>query len=385
METRLSAFADLVDRYGSSPSFPITAAVLNRNPHVARHLLDRGVELCVHGLVHNDLSKLPGDVQRTQIVEAVKIFRHHGIGFTGFRSPYLRYNTDTLAAVEASGFLYDSNLAFYWHPEASLDDLSRLEAEGLQRGLRFYTPATYPAERSLPRWLGRLVEIPVSLPDDEIMLDRMGWPPLKIEQAWMEMARTALDRGELLTLQLHPERALLLGDCLKSVLEFADSSGAFWIATMGRIAEWWRLRTDFKVEISTLRSGEYKVLPAPQTKADLHLVTPRSGSRRALEPGDVVSAPKKPIIGAGPGTPQNLMQKARDMGYFIEIATDSDAYPLYVDSESSVPDLERSLAELGHPLIADRLWPAPHKAALAITGDIDCLTLGDFLRRFREG
>jgi peptidoglycan/xylan/chitin deacetylase (PgdA/CDA1 family) len=278
MQERLRAFSGIVAEYGVRPSFPITAAVLDRNPQVAHMLSGLGVELCVHGLVHNDLSELDPAEQVRQIDQAAGIFRKHGIGFAGFRSPYLKYNGATLKAVENAGFEYDSNLPFYWGPAEGLEHLSPRQAEGLDRGLRFYNPVSRPEERSLPRHVGGLVEIPVSLPDDEILLDRMGLPAEAIAGVWRRMAAMALERGELLTLQLHPERVFLLEPCLRAVLDFAVSTRAFWMTTLAEIARWWRQRE-------------------------------------------------------GGGS----------------------------------------------------TWPEPYRAALAVTGDIDCLTLGDFVRRFREG
>jgi peptidoglycan/xylan/chitin deacetylase (PgdA/CDA1 family) len=240
-------------------------------------LADHGVELCVHGLFHNDLSRLSAEEQARQIEQAVEIFKKHRIAFRGFRSPYLKYNEATLQSVQEMGFEYDSNMPFYWAPPDLEGRLGRLQADGLRRGLRFYNPARYPEQRSLPRFVGDIVEIPVSLPDDEILLDRMGMPLEAIGTVWQHMASMALERGDLLTLQLHPERVFLLEGSLRSVLTFAHSTGAFWIATLAEIARWWK---------------EHR----------------QSG-----------------------GT-----------------------------------------------------WPEPYKAALAVTGDIDCLTLGDFIRRFRE-
>jgi peptidoglycan/xylan/chitin deacetylase (PgdA/CDA1 family) len=385
MEARLAAYVDTVAGYGSSPSLPITAAVLDRNPQVARQLVDKGVELCVHGFVHNDLSKLPAAVQRVQIERAIEIFRRHRIGFTGFRSPYLRYNEATLAAVEDAGFEYDSNLAFYWQPRDSFADLHRSEADGLRRGLRFYSPASYPADRSLPRFSGRLVEIPVSLPDDEILLDRMGWDASRIGRTWIEMARMALVRGELLTIQLHPERILLLRESLTSVLEFARSSGAFWMANMGEIARWWKHRTGLEAAVRSVGSGRFAVSAPLKAKTNLCLATPRQGTSHPLEPDSEIAASRKPLIGIHPAAAPDLIHRIRDMGYLIEKTEDADAYPLYFDGRSTEDHIERAIADVDHPLITDGLWPSPFKAALVVTGDIDCLTLGDFIRRFREG
>jgi peptidoglycan/xylan/chitin deacetylase (PgdA/CDA1 family) len=385
MEKQLGAYADVVAGYDAAPSLPITAAVLDRNPQVAHGLAGRGVELCVHGLVHNDLSELSPETQREQIEQAVAVFTKHGVSFEGFRSPYLRYNEGTLSAVRALDFEYDSNLPFYWEPERLVRDLDASQADGLRRGLRFYNPVRFPHERSLPRFAEGLVEIPVSLPDDEILLDRMGLSPQRIGETWQQMAGLALERGELLTIQLHPERIALLRESLRRVLDFASASGGFWITTMAEIAAWWKERTPLAIDVTDAGRGKYEVKQPVGTRSQLELVVPATGTRQTIETRTVVASEKKPVIGVHPASALHLRHRIRDLGYCIDESEDSKMYPYYVGGDDPAAEVERRIIDLDHPLVADTFWPAPHKAALAVTGDIDCLTLGDFIRRFREG
>jgi peptidoglycan/xylan/chitin deacetylase (PgdA/CDA1 family) len=389
MDRRLQAFADVVEQYGASPSLPITAAVLNRNPQVAKRLQDRGVELCVHSFVHNDLSQLSAAEQARQIGLAIDLFDKHGIRFRGFRSPYLKYNQATLEAVEQAGFEYDSNLPFYWAPPGFASRLTLGEHDGLRRGLDFYKPVEFPAERSLPRMIGGLVEIPVSLPDDEILLDRVGMDPGRIGDIWLEMARMALERGELFTVQLHPERLTILRDALCRTLDFAHTSGDFWIATLSEISAWWKSRAAAGFEVRPAGQDLYGVELAGKESGDLVLKVIRpGGEQRTLEPGQTVASAARPVLGLGPQTSVNFRNHIRSEGYLFEIAEHSRDYSAFIerDIEHSVlvKSLEGVLAQAAGPLIRIERWPRPFWAAMAITGDIDCLTLGDFLRRFRE-
>jgi peptidoglycan/xylan/chitin deacetylase (PgdA/CDA1 family) len=385
MEKRLVAYADLVAGYGSRPSLPMTARVLARNPRVARRLADRGVEMCVHGLVHTDLSRLPADVQAEQIRLACEIFQRHGIAYTGFRSPYLKYNDATLAAVAAAGFQYDSNLPFYWGPLDSLGELAADRKDGLERGLQFYRPSTYPEERSLPRFIGGVVEIPVSLPDDEILLDRMGAPLESLGKVWQEMAASALARGELLTLQLHPERFEILRSVLGRLLEDAVSGGRFWIATLGEIAAWWKERVELDVVVEGTGGGAYAVSLPRDGRAQVCVLRPRAAETSVLHLPCELKAPAIPLIGVHPDTPGDLRLKLREMGYYIAMAEDSTRFAAYLGPRESLAELERRVRDRDGQLLVSRAWPKPYDAAMAVTGDIDCLTLGDFLRRFREG
>jgi len=383
MKRRLLDYAGLAAEFGSRPSLPITARVLARNPAVAHALVSCGVEICVHGLVHNDLSKLSDEAQYQQISQACGIFRDHGVPYSGFRSPYLRYNRATLAAVDRAGFTYDSNLAFYWEPSVSLGRLEPRRADGLERGLRFYNPATRATDRSLPRMDGRLVEIPVSLPDDEMLLDRMGLEPARVGDVWMEMLRASQEQGELLTLQLHPERLSILREPLRRVLAEAASSGTM-LATLGEVAAWWLKRAACRLAVDPAGPGVFRVSAPADPEAEVSLVD--GGTRAAvLALPATVNCPRKPVVGLAPDVPDHLAAWIKQEGYCIEVSADRGAYGVYVDSAVDTSRLGQVLARCEHPLLRLGFWPRPYRAALVVSGDIDCLTLGDFLRRFTEG
>jgi peptidoglycan/xylan/chitin deacetylase (PgdA/CDA1 family) len=384
MERRLLELADTVTEYGAAPTLPITASVLNRNPEVARRLVEKGVELPIHGLVHTDMSLLTPRAQRSHLERAAAVFEKHGIEVTGFRAPYLRYNEATLEAVEGLGLTYDSNLAFYWEPGRALEDLGAEEADGLARGLRFYRPATRATDRSLPRFVGRLVEIPVSLPDDEILLDRMGMAPDMIGNVWNEMACMALEMGELLTVQLHPERAVILKRSLQKVLNLSRCENSFWVATLAEIDSWWRARTGLRVDLVESPGGGFMLRTPAPPRVELRGRIPREAAEETITEGAVVDSDMRPLIGVDPSAPESLKLFIRDQGYFFEISEDRGLYPVYLDALTHRATALDLVNNCGHPLICDSLWPSPYRAAMAITGDIDCLTLGDFLRRFLE-
>ena len=384
MESRLNALADTVTEYGAAPSLPITAAVLDRNPGVALRLKERGVELPIHGLVHTDMALLAPAAQRDHIERAAAIFARHGIEYRGFRSPYLRYNEATLEALDGMNFSYDSNLAFYWEPPRSLSGLSGEQADGLARGLKFYGPATRNSDRSLPRFIGKLVEIPVSLPDDEILLDRMGLRPDSIGDVWNEMGHMALEYGELLTIQLHPERAVILEKSLRKVLDLSRRENSFWVATLEEIDSWWRARTGLSVAVEEHAGGGFVIKNPAPSRLNLMARVPADRSEEALPDGAIVDCRRRPIIGVSRTAPDALKLAIRDLGYFFEITQDSTRYPVYIDALTHMATALDSIENCRHALVSDTLWPRPYRAAMTVTGDIDCLTLGDFLRRFLE-
>ncbi|MCH7548481.1 MAG: polysaccharide deacetylase family protein, partial [Candidatus Krumholzibacteriota bacterium] len=172
MRGRLERFMDVLEDYGVRPTFPVTALPMSRNPGFAHRLIERGAELAVHAWSHIDLTTLDYAGQSDHMGRAIRLFRAHAIPFTGFRAPYLRWNRETMRVVEDYKFRYSSNQTVWWDV-IDVASLTPEQRDGLERGMNFYRPAPASTMRVLPVRRRGFVEIPVSLPDDEIPLDRM--------------------------------------------------------------------------------------------------------------------------------------------------------------------------------------------------------------------
>ena len=84
----------------------------------------------------------------------------------------------------------------------------------------------------------KLVELPVALPDDEILIDRLGLVQTGlIREALTEMVSSAADSHGHLVLQLHPERYHIFGEALKGILAIARRKNA-WMAPLRDVAKW---------------------------------------------------------------------------------------------------------------------------------------------------
>src|SRR5437660_269746 len=60
-----------------------------------------------------------------------------------------------------------------------------------------------------PHFEGKLLRIPTSIPDDEMLFDRLRLTnPVEVGQVWSRVMRRVYDLGGLYTLNLHPERAV---------------------------------------------------------------------------------------------------------------------------------------------------------------------------------
>ena len=226
----LERMVALLKRHEVVGTFPITAKVLERH-HELVGILD-GMEVAVHGLRHRDLTGLKTNRQVAMMKEAVGIFRSAELRVNGFRAPYLRWSDSMMEAVARAEFLYDSSIPSGWSCGSEFDSLA-----GMTESLRSY--GTRGTANRLPTMRGRLVEMPVAIPDDEILIDRLGITnPERLFRALTAMTTAAMQSGGHLVLQLHPERFSFFDKALDGMLERALVEGA-WVAPLGEVAMWW--------------------------------------------------------------------------------------------------------------------------------------------------
>jgi len=387
MGGRFERFVDVLDEAGVRPTFPITALPMSRNPAFAHRLIDRGAELAVHAWSHIDLTTLDYEGQREHMGKAIELFREHAVPFTGFRAPYLHWNDDTMRVVEDYRYAYSSNLCIWWDV---IDEsaLTPAQLDGLRRGLAFYKPQLASETRALPFRKRGFVEIPVSLPDDEIPLDRMYIDDAEfLGRMWLAIFEKSHERGELFTLQLHPERIDFFAGALRALLQKArGSADGVWVATLDEISQWWLDKSSNRVDF--VREGA-------RYRADIKvcegtaIYIRSNGTDRLVSPGThVVEGDARPCVGVSPGSDRAAIQALADLGYVVEVgdsAADFAVHLGHVDSDNvlSVARYVQSIKSSDGPIVHFGIWPLGARSALAVTGDIDALTIWDFFHRFR--
>jgi len=108
-----------------------------------------------------------------------------------------------------------------------------------------------------------------------------------------------------------------------------------------------------------------------------------------VEPGELeISGSKRPCVGVSAGSDRIAIQTLRDKGYIVEVGEDPDEFALHVGmisgkNNEQVRKVLDDLEELHGPLLRFGTWPYGNQSALAVTGDIDALTLWDFIHRLR--
>jgi hypothetical protein len=391
MDRSLAQFAAVLRQFECSATLPITTVVLQRNPHVIEKYQAQGIEFAVHGYRHLDHSQLSPTEQQTQLAMAKQIFVRIGIPVHGFRGPYLHWNPDTLAVLRQQGFVYDSSQGLAWHV------LDGCETPAYRQALNFYGALSASCYPSLPSLKDDLVCIPYGLPDDEALVERLnlGTPAERIS-IWLAILRRTHNLGELFTLGLHPERISLCLEPLTAVLAEARSlTPPIWIARLDEIARWWRARMEATVKIADAANGGLHLtvngpsgvtVLARATQVDAPTVPWADGYRRVEAMEFTVHAQLRPFIGLSPVTSQELADFLQQQGYIIEISEEGQAYSYYFDQAEFTAEQERSLlAQIegtDRPLVRLGRWPNGTHSALAISGDIDALTLWDYGLRF---
>lgn len=226
--SRLVRMIAMMARWDSRPTIPITASVLERHPEILRSLRD--ADLAVHGYRHISYEDLPFDEKRSDLDAACTVFSNLGLLLRGFRAPYLRADRETLDLVRSRGFLFDS----------SSTQLALPAGHPITRAVRLLIATRYGTDSVVPSVAMHptLVEMPVSLPDDEILVDGLGLRNTTgLWHAFEAMMEIASSTGSHLILQVHPERFHICEAALELLIERAVDTGG-WLTPLSEASDW---------------------------------------------------------------------------------------------------------------------------------------------------
>ena len=394
METKLDQYIDILQKYDVNPTFPITAEVLKRHPRIIEKYSNDGIEFAIHGYQHTDYSKLSEGELLQHLGKSVGVFKKNNITFSGFRFPYLKYDERCMDALLKFPIKWDSSSSIYWDVmgDVKVEKMNWRNYEGM---LNQYDYKNSSNHISLPRIYGNLLEIPVSLPDDDL-LERLGVKGNGLaKEIWGGILAQTYLRGELFTLQLHPERICFFKEALASIIETSRRlSPRVWLARMSDIYQWWEEKKTFSVNLNEKGNGVYEM--EAKCSAQATVLAKLNGFENGKfyhgfeivkEHRFSIKSKTRPIIGIPEGSPSELIQFLKNEGFIYEINGKKEQYSLYLDNfrDFSEKDELKTLEIINKgdsPLIRFWRWPSGYKSALTITGDIDALTSMNFFSRF---
>ncbi len=382
-------------KYHFKPAMIVPAVVLNRHRQLLQYANNSHLEFGIHGYVHKSHRQWDLIRQTAETEKGKAIFEALGMPYSGFRAPYLSCNKETDDALEKTGFLWNSDQSIMWPCDAGLD---KQHGYHLKEAIDFlYAPDRAEFTLSLPRMHGSLVNIPITFPDDEILVDRLGiTDPEKIAEIWVDVFTRSHARGDLFVLQLHPERFPFCERGMVALLDAAEAThGQVWTTSMHDIAVWWRERNTFSFEIASASDNKFDIACNCSDRAVVLMTSAGEQVTSPFRDGyghcpkrkfQMVTDGRRPCIGIHPACEDAFAAFVRALGFGFELSEDEAAYSVYFGKETSysikdeVAVLKR-IEQANGPLLRYWLWPDGFQSALATTHDLDCVTLIDFVYR----
>jgi peptidoglycan/xylan/chitin deacetylase (PgdA/CDA1 family) len=404
----LHAVIDALRQYDGAPTFFIPAVVLRRHPALIMDVASCGAEIGIHGYVHNDYRCLSEVEQYKQTRRAISVFQRTQTPYEGFRNPYLGWTEGALNVFVTLGFTYDSNEAIL-HNVIDLDRFPPPLRRGYEKSLVLFQALPCNTYTLRPHFEGSLLRIPTSIPDDEMLFDRLRITNIEeVGRIWSRIMQRVYDFGGIYTLNLHPERAIPCRQALDTLLSHARNQQLpVWTARLKDVAQWWKQRSQFRLQITSEAPHRWRVQATCTSRATLlarHLIVedqPTSSwhgaDMRVLSHCCIVTATQCPCIGLSPQTSQQVVDFLHEQGYPSVRCSQEDAhmYALYLDLPGGLGTtreeqikhrsvLVQRIEQLEAPLFHFGCWPDGSRAALAISGDIDSVTVQDFFLRILE-
>ncbi len=382
----------MLAEHGCTPTLPVPGRVVDRHPEIIQQLQAAGAEIAVHSYDHIDLSTYSPDRAVRQLVRAAEAFERRGIAVHGFRCPYLGCTDALLDALPAGRFGYSSNRAIWWNVLSAAEPEKVTTVYEVLKG--FYQPLSAVDSVSAPWWRGDLLEIPASVPDDLQIYDGLQLGAEGLVHVWRRILEETSARGELFVLLFHPELATEERDPFGDVLRQAASlAPVVWRARLSEVNAWWREKAGFRAEFAetdgvlrfSLNCSPRATVLARGLDDGLPIEHWDGTYRRVRGTSFAVPSTPRPLVGAG-DVPASSVAFLRNQGYIVDTGPDAERCGVYLDAAAlrGLPT-ERSLIRFietaDAPLVRFGRWPDGAGSAMCVTGDLDALSLLDYLSR----
>ena len=380
-------------KFGCAPTFPTPGILVQRYSPFFQRIQAGGAEIAVHSYQHVDLNSLTLAGAREQLNRAVQVFRNYGIEARGFRCPYLSCSDELLESLPVGLFGYSSNRAIWLDvPHLNQNNGQSVIFNTLRR---FYNPKSSAETICMPWSRSNMIEIPVCVPDDLQLHDGLNFDSEGISQTWIEMLHQTHRRGELFNLIFHPELGSVCKKSFEDLLQQAiQLKPAVWIARLGEISAWWQEKSRFKVEvIPTSDSLQISLECSPRATilarglGTMHSTPVWDGAYRRLQTEVIeVPAEPRPFVGLATDAPVSVIAFLQEQGYILDTGETATQCGIFLDRNTLVRlanqvQLVDYIEASSAPLVRYWRWPEGARSALSVTGDLDALTLLDYVSR----
>ncbi|MBN1551062.1 polysaccharide deacetylase family protein [bacterium] len=390
----LIQFVTDIQRYNIQPTFPVTASVVRRTPTLFQSLEQCGVEFALHGFKHIDYTQLAIENVHRHWEQGLAIFKQCGLRNHGFRFPFLRRDPLCLNTLNSHAFLWDSSDVISWPlPKTLLIPQKRVS--DYQSILETYQVKDARENVSLPYFIKSLVEIPVSMLDDDILVERLGFGVEQIDSVWQSIFEETYKRKEMFVLQLHPERYLECKMSLLRLIKKISKMTDVWTPTLSELALWWSERTKAidSIQIKRIDGKNYQAITNAADRVTLIIYNNVKGKEDSMFSDEWKPVPSayrivsrvKPVIGIVPECISKYVDFFNQEGYLFEEKQPDTRYAIEIDhrsSDSPVVEFQSYLNSAKGPLLRVWRWPRGIRSVFAVTGDIDGLDFWDYWIRF---
>lgn len=365
-------------------TFFVTAGIIRRHHHRIERLSRLGHDIGSHGLYHSRFDLLPPEQQSYILEESYRIFTNAGFAVRGFRSPYLNYDESTRKALDLGPFSWTSGEVIFWNKGLK-------QIAGMDRLDVLYRYHCCGQMLSLPDLSRRVMDIPVSVPDDEILCERYRVRDTKnLYNHWVRVFEEIHSSGEMFHLLFHPERFWGVHEALGGVLDYVRRARPLvWHPTLNELADWWKRRNEWNWR--RLDNGQVTIdAPIEATV----LVKGRASESESPESNHFYKDydPQPPAktypaftIGVSPACPPTLTEFLHGEGFLAEQADSAQGHSLFLDRPGfKICEARKLLDEIDactNPILRLWRWPNGCRSAFCISADICAVDLRDFIER----
>jgi len=200
-------------------TIPVVGSNINeRRARFLKSVSHDRFEIAVHGFTHKDFSGISEEQLKEDVRRAKKAFEAYGFSPTGYRAPYLRSGRGLLRILSELGFTYSSSVTKV--SDHSMSENKILLERCDEIALEVYGTHPTTAETITDRIENGIIEIPVSLPDDEILIDRVGINDDAMLTSILEdIVHESFKLNSYAVIQIHPERYPIFRNALLSMRE----------------------------------------------------------------------------------------------------------------------------------------------------------------------